>query len=176
MGSSSRYSSYNCLTSWDSYDKIPRYCPSHRRSPHNFRNLLLHLFIVKLYGYLPLRGTFFDLIAASQLKNWLAFETLSHQIKLHLSRSSLHSCFCIIYSWKVWNFKFNLQLYLLAFSLANIVKYYVRNPVIPDLFFFIYKVQIVVWISQSFFKCCLTMREKFPRHNKHISTHKFSPQ
>ncbi len=25
MGSTSRYSSYNCLTSWDSYDRIPRY-------------------------------------------------------------------------------------------------------------------------------------------------------
>lgn len=25
MGSSSRYSSYNCLTSWDSYDRIPRF-------------------------------------------------------------------------------------------------------------------------------------------------------
>jgi hypothetical protein len=25
-GSTSRYSSYNCLNSWDSYDKIPRYC------------------------------------------------------------------------------------------------------------------------------------------------------
>ncbi|XKL60318.1 hypothetical protein PGB90_001334 [Kerria lacca] len=24
MGSTSRYSSYNCLTSWDSYDRIPR--------------------------------------------------------------------------------------------------------------------------------------------------------
>jgi len=25
MTTSSRYSSYNCLTSWDSYDRIPRY-------------------------------------------------------------------------------------------------------------------------------------------------------
>uniref|UniRef100_V9I7F9 Uncharacterized protein n=1 Tax=Apis cerana TaxID=7461 RepID=V9I7F9_APICE len=28
MTTSSRYSSYNCLTSWDSYDRIPRYFSS----------------------------------------------------------------------------------------------------------------------------------------------------
>lgn len=39
MASSSKYSSYNCLTSWDSYDKIPRY------------TLSLHTFINIIFAY-----------------------------------------------------------------------------------------------------------------------------
>lgn len=38
MAASSRYSSYNCLTSWDSYDRIPRYAEgfSQRRNKEDY--------------------------------------------------------------------------------------------------------------------------------------------
>ncbi|CAG9816404.1 unnamed protein product [Phaedon cochleariae] len=64
MGSSSRYSSYNCLTSWDSYDKIPRVRVEYYVNENTFKERLQLYFIKNQRSSLRIRiaNLFFKLL------------------------------------------------------------------------------------------------------------------
>ncbi|XP_049803720.1 potassium channel subfamily T member 2 [Schistocerca nitens] len=55
MGSSSRYSSYNCLTSWDSYDRIPRVRVEYYVNENTFKERLQLYFIKNQRSSLRIR-------------------------------------------------------------------------------------------------------------------------
>ncbi|KAH1003791.1 hypothetical protein HUJ04_003646 [Dendroctonus ponderosae] len=55
MGSSSRYSSYNCLTSWDSYDRIPRVRVEYYVNENTFKERLQIYFIKNQRSSLRIR-------------------------------------------------------------------------------------------------------------------------
>ncbi|XP_049307933.1 potassium channel subfamily T member 2 isoform X16 [Bactrocera dorsalis] len=65
MASNSRYSSYNCLTSWDSYDKIPRVRVEYYVNENTFKERLQLYFIKNQRSSLRIRiaDLFFKLLA-----------------------------------------------------------------------------------------------------------------
>ncbi|XP_037820159.1 potassium channel subfamily T member 1-like [Lucilia sericata] len=65
MASGSRYSSYNCLTSWDSYDKIPRVRVEYYVNENTFKERLQLYFIKNQRSSLRIRiaDLFFKLLA-----------------------------------------------------------------------------------------------------------------
>lgn len=77
MASSSKYSSYNCLTSWDSYDKIPRYI------------YFLHLFYTNIFSSFDIISSWLSSLLSSSSSSTslmlMLLIDLSHSRSIHFS-------------------------------------------------------------------------------------------